>query len=72
MFVTASNQDKQKTGNKILPVYDAAFKRLREELQRKPDHPVHSLLKAFYLEEMQNSTPYSLLIREPSRLNKDL
>lgn len=72
MFVTASNQDKAKTGNKGLPMFDAAFKKLREELQRKPDHPVHSLLKAFYLEEMQNSTSYSLLMKEPSRLNKEL
>ena len=32
-----------------------AFDKLREELQRKPDHPVHRLLKAFYQEERRKN-----------------
>jgi hypothetical protein len=71
VFVTASNQDKLKSKSKGLPQFDATFKKLREELQRKPDHPMHTLLKAFYVEEMQNTTSYSLLVKEPGRLNKE-
>jgi hypothetical protein len=44
---------------------------LREELQRKPDHPVHRLLKAFYLEEMQKDTSYTQLLKDPRRLDRE-
>jgi hypothetical protein len=58
-------------GKKSLPqLFDASFRKLREELQRKPDHPVHSLLRAFHTEEMQKSTSYTLLQKEPNRLNQ--
>ena len=43
--------------------FDKSFKQLQEELQRKPDHPVHRLLKAFYLEEMRKKTPYTQLLK---------
>ena len=52
--------------------YDASFRKLREELQRNPDHPVHRLLRAFHTEEMQKSTSYTLLLKEPDRLNSEL
>ena len=48
----------------------ASFQQLREELQRKPDHPVHRLLKDFYMEEMQKNTSYTQLLKEPNRLNQ--
>jgi hypothetical protein len=38
-----------------LSSFDESFRQLREELQRKPDHPVHKLLRAFYLEELQKN-----------------
>lgn len=47
----------------------SSARQLREELQRKPDHPVHKLLKEFYLEEMQKTTSYTTLLRESSRQN---
>ncbi|HEY6872894.1 MAG TPA: hypothetical protein VI298_09240 [Geobacteraceae bacterium] len=50
----------------------AALRQLREELQRKPDHPVHRLLKAFYVEEMGKTTPYTLLMNDANRLNPGL
>jgi hypothetical protein len=53
----------------VVASYDASFKKLREELQRKPDHPVHKLLRAFHTEEMQKTTSYTLLLKEPNRLN---
>jgi len=53
----------------VVTSYDASFRKLREELQRKPDHPVHSLLRAFHTEEMQKTTSYNLLLKEPNRLN---
>jgi hypothetical protein len=53
----------------VVSSYDASFRKLREELQRKPDHPVHRLLKAFHTEEMQKTTSYTLLLKEPNRLN---
>jgi hypothetical protein len=49
--------------------FSASFRKLREDLQRKPDHPVHKLLKSFYEEEMQKTTPYTLLQKDVSRLN---
>lgn len=49
--------------------FDASFKKLREELQRKPDHPVHKLLRAFHTEEMQKTTSYTQLLKDPNRLN---
>jgi hypothetical protein len=46
----------------------ASFQLMREEMQRKPDHPVHGLLKAFYAEEMRKNTPYTRLLKDPNRL----
>lgn len=54
------------------PALTASLRQLREELQRKPDHPVHKLLKAFYVEEMQTVTPYTLLMKDADRLNRGL
>jgi hypothetical protein len=51
------------------PAYFASFKSLREELQRKPDHPVHRLLKAYYLEELQQTSNYTVLLHDSNRLN---
>jgi len=51
------------------PAYFASFKSLREELQRKPDHPVHRLLKAYYLEEIQQTSNYTVLLHDSNRLN---
>jgi hypothetical protein len=48
----------------------ASFRKLREELQREPDHPVHKLIKAFYVEEIQKTTPYTLLLKDAQRLNQ--
>jgi hypothetical protein len=48
----------------------ASFRKLREELQREPDHPVHKLIKAFYVEEIQKATPYTLLLKDAHRLNQ--
>ena len=45
---------------------------LREELQRKPDHPVHLLLKEFYVEETGKDTPYIRLLKDASRLGGKL
>jgi hypothetical protein len=50
--------------------YVASFQQLREEMQRKPDHPMHRLLKDFYMEEMQKNTSYTQLLKDPSRLNQ--
>ncbi len=50
----------------------ASFQPLREELQRKPDHPVHKLLKAFYQEELQKGAPFTLLLKDPNRLDRGL
>jgi hypothetical protein len=50
----------------------ASFQPLREEMQRKPDHPMHKLLKAFYLEELQKTTPFTLLLKDPNRLDRTL
>lgn len=60
------------TAPKEQPVYAATFGKLREELQRKPDHPVHKLLKDFYLEELQKSTNYTLLLQDSNRLNEGI
>jgi len=54
------------------PTYLASFKKLREELQRKPDHPVHKLLRDFYLEESRQKTNYTLLMQNSNRLNNGL
>jgi hypothetical protein len=62
-----SNSEESKGA--VLTSLDATFRKLREELQRKPDHPVHSLLRAFHAEEMQKTTSYTLLLKEPDRLN---
>ncbi len=51
------------------PAYFASFKKLREELQRKPDHPVHRLLKDYYLEEIRQTTNYTVLLHDSNRLN---
>jgi hypothetical protein len=50
--------------------YVASFQQLREEMQRKPDHPMHRLLKDFYMEEMQKNTSYTQLLKDPNRLNQ--
>jgi hypothetical protein len=50
----------------------ASFQQLREEMQRKPDHPVHRLLKDFYVEEIQKNTPYTQLLKDPKRLRLGL
>lgn len=60
------------TTSKAQPAYMASLRKLREELQRKPDHPVHRLLKDFYLEELQKSTNYTLLLRDSNSLNRGL
>jgi hypothetical protein len=49
-----------------------AFQQMREEMQRKPDHPVHRLLRAFYAEEMQRDTNYTRLLKDPNRINRGL
>lgn len=51
------------------PAYFNYFKKLREELQRNPDHPVHRLLRDFYLEEIRQATSYTALLRDSNRLN---
>ncbi|HEX9080114.1 MAG TPA: hypothetical protein VF795_11025 [Desulfuromonadaceae bacterium] len=48
----------------------ASLRQLREELQRKPDHPVHKLLRAFYTEEMEKNTPYTALLKGNASLNR--
>lgn len=50
----------------------ASLQQLRGELQRKPDHPVHHLLQAFYVEEMHKSTPYTRLLKDANSLNRGL
>lgn len=50
----------------------ASFQQMREEMQRKPDHPVHKLLKAFYAEEMQKTTSYTRLLKDPNRIDQGL
>jgi hypothetical protein len=62
---TVGSEMKGKDGT----TFSASFRKLREDLQRKPDHPVHRLLKAFYDEEMQKATPYTLLMKDLNRLN---
>jgi hypothetical protein len=47
----------------------ARARQLREELQRKPDHPVHRLLKMFYEEECAKNTPFTRLLKNPNLLN---
>ncbi len=64
------SDDQGKPGSR--PALTASLRQLREELQRKPDHPVHHLLKAFYVEEMQTATPYTLLMKDADRLNRGL
>lgn len=54
------------------PAMEHAVRQLREELQRNPEHPVHKLLKAFYVEEMQAATPYTSLLRDVNRLNRGM
>jgi hypothetical protein len=54
------------------PAFFASFKKLREELQREPDHPVHKLLRDFYLEESRKKTNYTLLLQNSNRLNSGL
>jgi hypothetical protein len=48
----------------------ASFQTMREEMQRNPDHPTHSLLKLFYLEEIQKNTNFTQLLKEPNRLDR--
>lgn len=49
--------------------FAASFQALREELQRKPEHPVHKLLKAFYLEELKRTTSFTMLMKDSNRLD---
>ena len=65
---TGAGGDTRRTGKS----FSAPLRQLRDELQRKPDHPVHRLLKAFYVEEMGKSTPYTLLMKDANRLNTGL
>jgi len=60
------------TASKEQSDYAASFRKLREDLQRKPDHPVHRLLKEFYLEELQQNTNYTLLLQDSNRLNRGM
>lgn len=62
---TAKTDTKGKAGTS----FTVAFRKLREDLQRKPDHPVHKLLRSFYDEELQKTTPYTLLQKDVTRLN---
>ena len=57
------------TSSAVESAYVKAFQPLREELQRKPDHPVHALLKSFYLEELSKSTPFTQILKAPVRLD---
>ena len=59
-------------GNSEEAVFVASFQPLREEMQRKPDHPAHKLLKAFYLEELRKTTPFTLLLKDSNRLDRAL
>jgi hypothetical protein len=52
--------------------YTASFQALREELQRKPEHPVHKLLKAFYLEELKRTSSFTLLMKDSNRLDRNM
>jgi hypothetical protein len=59
-----------KTNGSDMTALSASMQQLREELQRKPDHPVHKLLKAFYTEEMETNTPYTALLKGTSNLDR--
>ncbi len=59
-----------KTGGTDRTALIASLRQLREELQRKPDHPVHKLLKAFYAEEMEKGTPYTALLKGANDLGR--
>jgi hypothetical protein len=48
--------------------YVSSFQQLREEMQRKPEHPMHRLLKDLYVEEMKKNTPYTQLMKDPKRI----
>jgi hypothetical protein len=67
--VSAADSGARGTGGSSFAV---SFQQLREEMQRKPDHPVHQLLKEFYLEEIQKKTPYTRLLKEPNLLDLGL
>jgi len=49
--------------------FTVSFRKLREDLQRTPDHPVHKLLRSFYEEELRKTTPFTLLLKDTTRLN---
>jgi hypothetical protein len=52
--------------------FTPSFQALREELQRKPEHPVHKLLKAFYLEELKRTSSFTLLMKDSNRLDHSM
>lgn len=73
LFAAGPDGEQQTTaGNTGEAAFVATFQALREEMQRKPDHPVHKLLKAFYLEELQKTTPFTLLLKDPNRVDRSL
>jgi hypothetical protein len=70
VFAASPGRDSSGTGAEQPAA--ASFRQLRDELQRKPDHPVHQLLRAFYVEEMLKTTPYTRLLKDANRLNREL
>ncbi len=77
VFAPTGDNVADKTANKTTKnsgesPFVASFQQLREEMQRKPDHQVHRLLKDFYMEEMQKNTPYTQLLKDPNRLHQGL
>jgi hypothetical protein len=72
VFASPAPDGAVQTTLKEQPSFIASLRKLREELQRKPDHPVHALLKDFYLEEIQKTTNYTLLLQDSNRLNRGL
>ena len=54
------------------PQLAASFQSMREEMQRNPDHPVHTLLRLFYLEEIGRNSNFTDLVKEPNRLDRPM
>ncbi|MBP1728851.1 MAG: hypothetical protein H6Q56_1224 [Deltaproteobacteria bacterium] len=72
LFAGESDSDAKGTaaGTPSAATFVASFQTLREEMQRKPDHPVHRLLKSFYFEEFLKNTSFTQLLKDPSRLDR--
>ena len=71
LFADESDSDTKGTaGTPSAATFVASFQTLREEMQRKPDHPVHKLLKSFYFEEFLKNTSFTQLLKDPSRLDR--